>query len=150
MRFLTFFAVFLIFAAGAAQADPKFLGLFWSKPKDFTSPYVENGRWAHPTQWDHERWALGDWVANSEDGLARIQRFYDVDVLTDQYQKHGIPVLEVGSGFYHLSGRDQRRVLALVDEVYNITTTAPNVFQVRDWKTNRIVGIYSKAGFANE
>lgn len=150
MRIALLFFAFFAVSMGSAQADSKFLGLFWCKPKDFTSPYVENGRWAHPRQWDQENWALGDWVADSNDGLARIQHFYEVGVLTDQYEKHGIPILEVGSGFYHLSGRDQRRVLTLVDEVYNITTNQPGVFQVRDWKTDNIVGIYSKAGFANE
>lgn len=151
MKKIAVLAVLALFLAAPAQAKPKFLGLFWTEPKNFDSPYLENGRHAHPSQW-RDRWMVGDWVRNSKEGLQQIQRFYDTQVLTDQYTRDGIPVLEVGSGFYHLSGRDQRRILTLVDTVYGITSAKepPRVFQIRDWKTNKLLGVYSKAGYANE
>ncbi len=152
MKFLKFVVGFLL-VTGAwsiqAKADPKVLGFFWSKPADFT-PYVDDGRSSHPAQWDHETWKLGDWVPDQRAGLKLIQRYYDVSVLKDQFVRNGVPVLEVGSGFYHLSGRDQRRVLSLVDGVYQITDSQPGIFYVCDWKSDKIVGVYSKAGFANE
>lgn len=146
-------------AASSAQAGPKFGSLWWWHShwvnQDFV-PYYENGTDPHNTQWDQGRdnggldsskWTPADWIAlNGGTGPELVQRWHIAHIIDRQYYDDGIPYLDVGVNFYHLSGLDKRRVMQTVDYVYQITGKPPRMFYLRDPATDEIIGSYGRDG----
>lgn len=138
----------------AAQAEPKTSMWGWSKKQEHYAaskkynPYLENSRHLQIPQWAHEEWYAEDWLTQ-KDGMALIQGFYKADILRDQRvaKKSQMPNLVVGPNFYRLSGYDKRRVVHIVDVVYDMTSSKPNgAFMLSDWHTKRTIGLYDANG----
>lgn len=144
-------APLLTLAAGTAQAGPKFWIFGWGDSHwgqlDF-APYMEPSKTPQNTQWAADDWAPQHWIAQRGRDSALLHGFYSADIIRDQYISwRGMPVLEVGPGFYMLGSQDKRRVTKTLDHVYNITTGRPNgMYILRDWRTDRTVGVYTRAG----
>lgn len=145
------FAVSLVLGASEASAQPK--PWYWSWwPSHWENqrfePYLEHPKHPHNTQWDSEKWEPADWAAQKQGGsLELIRGFYSANILSGQYVDDELPVLEVGPNFYHLSGQDKRRVTALVDDYYKITTNHLNaMYEIRDWRTHKPIGTYTTRG----
>ncbi len=154
LKKLTFIAVFLTLAGAAnpAAAEPKSWLFGWWPNKhwdhqDF-KPYYENGRDQHNGQWKESAWTPEQWAAMRKgEPMSVIQGFYNADIIRDQRVEGGLPVLEVGPAFYLLGGEDKRRVTAMIDSVYNVTTARENgIFMLEDWKTGKTVGVYTAYG----
>ncbi len=150
---IMFLAIILAVSAGApAWAEPK--PCYWGWwPEHFEKMHwerrlMQDARTPHPNQWDGSRWTPADWIAQrGGNGGKMISRFFAIGVLEDQSMDDDIPVLEVGTEFYRLGGEDQRRVMALVDSVYGVTTRSPHkIFLIEDGKTGRPLGTYTASG----
>lgn len=142
-------------AAPVAQAGSK----PWIWSWDFTHwehldfvPYLENGTDPHNAQWERSPWKPRHWTQQrgGKDGRV-IEALYRADILRDQYEDDGLPVLEVGPGFYKLGGEDKRRVTAMVDRAYGITTGRPyGLYMIYDWRTKKPVGSYTYYGLQTQ
>lgn len=133
-----------------AYAEPKPWGWSWWESHwdklDFI-PYLEEGKHPHNSQWNESNWRPEDWSAQRESALAVVKDFYHADIIRDQYIDDDMPVLEVGPGFYMLGGQDKRRVAAMVDHVYGVTTRKLfGTFLLYDWQTKKPIGSYTQYG----
>lgn len=141
----------LLLAAGTAEAAPKRWILGWGPSHwgrlDF-APYMEPAKTPQNTQWAADPWDPQHWIAQRGRDTALLHGFYSADVIRDQYVSwRGMPVLEVGPGFYVLGGQDKRRVTETLDHVYNITAGRPNgMYILRDWRNDKTIGVYTAAG----
>lgn len=145
----------LLAFTGMAEAKPKFMGKIWWpshwRDQDF-QPYYEDSTNPHNSQWNDQElsdanWTPKEWVSMSGGkGNELLRQWYVAGILNDSYVKNGIPYMEVGPNFYHLGGADKRRVMETVDAVYGVTTRSPKMFLLKDWRTDRIIGEYSKTG----
>lgn len=109
-------------------------------------PY-QNGKHPHNSQWDESKWQPAHWQAQRADAMSVVNGFYTADILRGQYVDDDIPVLEVGPSFYLLGGQDQRRVVEMVDYVFEMTNRKKNgMFQLYDWKTKKPIGAYTEYG----
>lgn len=142
--------VSVLSVSSAAYAEPKpWVWSWWESHwdnQDF-EPYLEAGKHPHNTQWDNNKWEPVHWAQQRNTRSDVIKGFYTADILRDQYMDDDIPVLEVGPAFYMLGGHDKRRVTAMVDYTYNITNTVENgMYMIRDWKSGKMIGSYTKYG----
>jgi hypothetical protein len=141
-------------APSAAESKPWVFG--WGdshwETLDSTRPYLHDSRIRHNRQWDDRTWTPSDWLAQrGGDGLAMVESFYVAGILSDQYRRNKVPVLEVGPEFHALGGYDKRRIVRLVDKVYGVTVTDPRgIFRLRDGETGRYIGLYSRRGLMLE
>ncbi|MCB9990542.1 MAG: hypothetical protein H6867_04060 [Rhodospirillales bacterium] len=109
-------------------------------------PY-QNGKHPHNSQWDHSKWEPQHWESQKGSGMKMVDGFYKADILRGQYVDDDIPVLEVGPAFYMLGGQEQRRVVSMVDYVFDMTGRKENgMFHLYDWKTKEPIGAYTKYG----
>lgn len=109
-------------------------------------PYLENSRHLQIPQWEDENWYVEDWTSK-EPAMKIIKGFYNADILRAQTKGvNGMPVIVVGPNFYHLSGLDKRRVMTLIDSVYNITANGSGAFFLKDWNTEKYIGVYDENG----
>lgn len=146
--------LFLALMAGMsapAQAGSKILGLFWwpGHWENLTwHPYLDQSRMPQNSQWDEDKWEPADWAAQRPGGeLQLINGFYTAKILSHQYVYDHVPVLEVGPGFYDLSGYDKRRILRVVDDYYKITSAHENgMFTLTDYRTHDPIGLYTANG----
>lgn len=154
-------AILSLFAAGLlggallattpAQAEPKPWIFGWApshwENQDF-QPYIDHPHHPHAKQWDHQPWQVEDWLVQRDgDGRRMIRDFYNAGIITDQYTRRRVPVVEIGPGFYYLGARDKGRVMAVVDSVYNYTNRSENaLFMLYDGNSRKPVGIYSREG----
>lgn len=155
MRKLLFSIIILgVSSVSAAQAAPKKGGLIgwfpshteWNVYKDY-APYLENAKHPHPNQWEYDDWQLTDWLSQRSSGEAMIRNFYLADIIRDQTDDDGVPVVIVGPNFYRLGGYDKRRVMASIDGVYGITAASQNgMMLVRDWHTRQDIGTFTQYG----
>jgi len=115
------------------------------------NPYLEMGKDTQNQQWANEDWYVQDWVAQNKDALTLIDGFFRADILREQKEDDGVPVVVVGPQFYRLGGFDKRRVITTVDAVYRITEdgTKP-VIILKDWFTKKHIGIFTKDGLQLE
>lgn len=140
-----------VLAPAAAQAEPKLMGRWWWsshwKDQDF-KPYFQDGQLPHNTQWDNEDWAPQDWVYlnGADDPRDLIQKWYRVDIIRKRYVDDGVPYLDIGPNFYHLSGYDKTRVMATVDHIYQVTSATPGMFYLKDGLTEKVIGYYTAGG----
>ena len=137
-------------APNPAHAEPKpWIWSWWPshwENMDF-EPYLEPGKDPHNAQWDQKIWKPADWAVQKGSSQDVLKGLYTAEILNDQYVDDDIPVLEVGPNFYHLSGFDKRRVVAMVDDVYQITASKQDgMFMLYDWRTKKAVGIYTAHG----
>ena len=122
----------------------------WEKFKNY-NPYLEKGKDTQNQQWAAEDWYVQDWLAQNKDAFKLIDGFYKADVLREQTDEDGVPVLVVGTNFYRLGGFDQRRILTTLDAVYGITDSGEHpVIILRDWYTKKDVGLFTKDGLQLE
>lgn len=116
-------------------------------PKAGNNPYLEPEKQVQIPQWSHEDWVAEDWISQYSDPKDIIKGFYKADILRDQIIDGDRTILIVGPNFYHLSGFDKRRVSHVIDVIYGITKTAPEAaFFLKDWKTNKYIGVHDKYG----
>jgi hypothetical protein len=154
LRLFLSFAVFMVLLGAAsipAHADAKpWIWSWWPSHWDNMTfePYLEGAKHPHNTQWDDKNWEPADWAAQKPKGsLQVIQGFYTAGILQGQDVEDDVPVLIVGPNFYHLSGYDKRRVVAMVDDYYKITSSKLNgMFTVTDWRSKKPIGIYTATG----
>lgn len=150
LAFLLSFTV-LATAASAAYAGPKFMGIWWWpshwENQDFV-PHYDNGTEPHNSQWSDEKWTPADWIkTEGGDGTKLVQKWINIGILVGSYKDmNGVPYLEVGPNFYHLSGLDKRKVTETLDAVYQVTAQKPGMFFIKDASTRKIIGTYSKQG----
>jgi len=159
MKKFTLLAFVLAFGfchpAFAFFGPTKFLGFIWWPShwynQDF-QPYYELSTEPHNAQWDDNKlseanWTPKEWVANDAgSGPELIRKWYVADILRDQYVSWGKPYVVVGPNFYHLGGADKERVMRTFDAVYKYTDKEARMFYLEDFRTDQVVGIYSKAG----
>ncbi len=122
----------------------------WTKYQTF-NPYLETGKDTQNQQWAAEDWYVQDWVSQSKSGATLVNGFFRADILREQDDDAGVPVIYVGPQFYRLGGFDKRRVMTTLDEVYGITKSGEQrLIKVRDWNTKRDIGIFTKDGLQLE
>ena len=148
---LLFFVFGLFSMAQVAQAEPKFLGLWWKeshwKNQDF-NPHYDNGTDPHTSQWTEKNWSPADWIKSAGgDGTQLVTGWINAGILVGSYKdSDGVPTLEIGSNFYHLSGYDKRRVTQTLDAIYQVTAVKPSMYFIKDADTQKIIGTYTKEG----
>lgn len=145
-----FLAGLVLSASFPALAGPKFGSLWWWEShwrnQDFV-PYYANGTDPHNSQWDNNEWKPQDWITmNGGNGADLINRWYTAEIIDRQYYDDGVPYLDVGINFYHLSGFDKRRVMDTINYVYQITAKSPSMFYLKDPQTDQVIGYYSPDG----
>lgn len=149
--FLTSALTLFILSAVPAQAEPKFMGIWWWpnhwKDQDF-NPYYANGTDPHNSQWSGANWTPADWIkADGGDGTKLVQKWINADILVGSYKdSDGVPYLEIGPNFYHLSGLDKRKVTETLDAIYRVTASKPGMYFIKDAQTRKIIGTFSKEG----
>jgi hypothetical protein len=122
----------------------------WARYKNF-NPYLEEGKKTQNTQWDEQDWYVQDWISQHGDGFKLIDGWFRTDILHEQDEEGGVPVVIVGPQFYRLSGFDKRRVMTTLDAVYGVTdNNAHPVILLKDWRTNRQIGVFTKDGLQLE
>jgi hypothetical protein len=145
---LSFFM--LVIGAQPAMAESKIWVFGWPEGhfenQDF-EPYLDTAKEPHNSQWNSINWKPEDWISQRGGENNMIRSLYFADIIRDQYEDNGVPVLEVGPNFYNLSGFDKRRVTELFDEVYEITLSKENgMYMLYDWDTEEPIGAYTKYG----
>jgi len=149
------FVLVLFVGASSAFAGEKFMGLFWWeshwKNQDF-NPYYDNGIDPHNSQWTDSNWTPADWIKSTGgDGTQLVQKWINSKIITGSYKNgEGIPYLEIGPNFYHLSGYDKRRVTQTLDAIYQVTTLSPHMYFIKDPATLKVIGTYSREGLTLE
>ncbi len=143
-----------VLAAAPAQADWWPFG--WSSREeewqDYKkhNPYLETGKDTQNQQWVGEDWYAQDWFSQ-KDPQKLIDGFFQSDIFRKREQNKGATVLVVGPQFYRLGGFDKRRVVTTFDAAYGITSKAANpVIILRDWYTDRDIGLFTKDGLQLE
>lgn len=122
----------------------------WTSYKNF-NPYLEKGKQTQSQQWGAEDWYVQDWLAQNKDNFTLIDGFYRSDILREQTDDDGVPVVIVGTNFYHLGGFDKRRVLTTLDAVYGITEAKQDaVIILKDWHTKKEIGLFTREGLQLE
>ena len=143
--------IILLALTAAAEAKPKFLGFWWPshwRDQDF-QPYYEESIGPHNTQWDDnslsdKNWTPIEWARmDGGNGQRLVQKWFNADILRDDYMKKGVAHIVVGPNFYHLGGSDKRRVMETLDAVYKLTAKSPKMFLIEDWRTDRVIGEYT-------
>lgn len=158
MKKMNHFALILASSVLALSAPAMAAGGFgwwpghwqWAQYKNF-NPYLEEGKKSQNTQWDEEDWYVQDWIAQNGDGFKLIDGWFRTNILHKQDEEGGVPVVIVGPQFYRLSGFDKRRVITTLDAVYGVTyNNAHPVILLKDWRTKRQIGVFTKDGLQLE
>lgn len=152
MRFLLLVAVmFAGFAAPAiAKKATKSQWRYTAGEKDDFTPYIGRQKLGQRSHKDDDKWTPQDWIENEGDEKAIIRDFYEGGIITKQYVgRKNIPVLRVGEPFVRLSNFDQKRILAFVDYVFEITTSTQDgmYFVYYEADDKEPLGLYNKHGF---
>jgi hypothetical protein len=137
MRFLSLFAALCLATGLSACAG---------KDHSETRPYLEEAKMRHNVQWENDPWTPQDWIADRGGQVAVIDRFYADGIITNQFVKNDVPVLEVGRTFMELSALDRRRVLETVDYIFGMTDAPQGMFSVQHAETGDTIGLYTKEG----
>ena len=153
MRKILIFNVFICFLAVffsvEGQAVERFGKFIWGPPKsDFVRPYLEEAKLPHNSQWADDEWSPQDWIdARGGSVIAVVNGFYSAGIIKDQYFDDDVPVLEVGQTFIDLSGQEQRRVVAFMDDVFGVTSSSKaGVIEIEFHDDNKSVGLFTKDG----
>lgn len=150
MRFSGFFTVFmglLLLASSPAQARSWWDYIFPPPVPEFDKPYLNEAKIPHNSRWDNDTWTPEGWAMGAGSAEYMMQDLYAANIITDQYEDDGAPVLEVGRTFMQLSQQDQLHVVKFVDSVFNITKSAPaGMFYIYQEETEKPIGLYSAEG----
>ncbi len=152
MRFLVLLAVvFAGFTAPVlAKKSTKARWFFTpGETSDFT-PYIGRQKLGQRSHKDDDQWTPRDWAKSEGDAKEIIRDFYEGDILVKQYiGSQDIPVLRVGEAFVRLSNFDQKRILAFIDYVFEITTTTEDgmYYVYYEGDDKEPLGLYNKYGF---
>lgn len=140
----------LLALPAASQADSELTPLAWQAnhwKKQAFVPYLEPAKTPQHTQWNGDVWKPADWIAQRYRESDILHDFYQADIIRDQYINwHGMPVLEVGPGFYMLGGHDKRRVTQTIDYLYQVTSSQSGMYMLYDWRTDKPIGTYTRQG----
>ena len=132
-----------------AKAEPKpwiwSWGLTHFDNLDFV-PYTEHVTQPQHAQWRRAPWTMDEWAPTRAAGQAQLDKFFRAGIFSDFDGNGDVPVLTVGKGFYHLSGYDQRRVVDLLDQQYEVTKSSPGIFMLEDGTTGKTLGVYTRLG----
>lgn len=152
MRFLLIFPLILTFfmhfsMPAYAQAENTGKLLFGHKNTNPAQPYLNEAKIPHNNQWDQDNWTPDTWREGGKSDNDIIADLYAAGIVTGQYDDD-VPILEVGEAFVRLSAQDQRRVVAFVDDVFNVTGSDGNgVFYVLlEGRYDTVLGIYTRHG----
>ncbi len=152
MRFLVLAALFFTFVSAPvlAKKATKSSWRYTAGEKDDFTPYIGRQKLGQRSHKDNDTWTPQDWLENEGDAKAIIRDFYEGGILVKQYiGRKQIPALRVGEPFVRLSNFDQRRILAFIDYVFEITTSTEDglyyVYYEADDKEP--LGLYNKYGF---
>ncbi len=150
-----FIAFFVLACAGApfrAQADGKLWQFgygpgHWEQLHEF-QPYIEPSKGTQNQQWNDDPWSPSTWSQQRGDGNKQVvSDLFKADIFREQYVKNGVPAVDVGPHFYDLSGNDQRRVAAMLDDYYGITANKVfGMYKLYDWNTGLPIGTYTQYG----
>ena len=154
------FALILLMAPSAMALDDqdtevksdgagRFWEGIWKRPKGTqVRPYLDEAKLPHNSQWAEDDWTPQDWVdARGGSPFNVIDGFYRADIITDQKFDKDVPVLEVGQGFLRLSAKEQRRVLAFIDDTYGVTSgSEAGVIEICLDHEGDIIGLFDKDG----
>ena len=149
--FTVFLAIFGLFIAGPAKADPKPWVFGWW-PEHFQNqdfrPYLEGPKIPHNSQWDRDTWAPEDWITHGGGERAVMDDLMRSNIITGQdVDDEGVPILKVGRGFINLSGQEKRRVVRFVDHVFGMTKKTNNgMFYLYYTDIKKVVGVYTRHG----
>jgi hypothetical protein len=149
MRFLAISAIFsvVLLLSSAAQARSWWDYIFPPPVPDFEKPYLNEGKIPHNSTWSHDTWTPEGWAEGAGSAEFMMQDLYKNDIVTDQYEDDGAPVLEVGRNFMNLSQQDKQRVAAFVDSAFGITKKAPDgMFYIYQAETEEPIGYYNADG----
>lgn len=156
MRFLSFLLLFTVVFVGFSQQSYADKADHWSYIyhdgyKHNFEPYVGKQVLKQRSTIDNDTWTPEDWIDNPGDEKIILRDFYTMNILVKQFMDDGIPVLRVGAPFVQLSKFDQKRVLAFIDYVFEITSSKENgMFYVYFEKDDdNPLGLYNKHGFQN-
>lgn len=144
-------ALTLATAATSAHADPKFMGIWWGpshwQNQDYI-PHYDNGTDPHNSQWAGTNWTPADWIQSSGgDGTKLVQQWINAGIVSGSYKDNsGVPYLEIGPNFYHLSGLDKRKVTETLDAIYQVTAQKPHMYFIKDAETQKVIGTFTKEG----
>ena len=150
--FIAFFALAVLTFAAPAKAESKWWIWGWGpghwEQLNGFKPYIEHPTQTQNKQWDNDPWKPADWAKQRPGGGEEVVKgFYKADIIREQYTEDGLPAVRVGQGFYMLGGNDQRKVMAMLDYVYGITSNAVyGGFQIYDWNTRAQIGAYTQYG----
>lgn len=157
VKILSLLALFLLaLAPGTAKATEFWPFGWWPGHWDWVqykkfNGYLEKGTDTQNQQWREEDWYVQDWLAQNKDSLSLIEGFYRSDILREQTDDDGVPVLIVGTNFYHLGGFDKRRVITTLDHVYGITEGGEHrAIILKDWHTKKEIGLFTAEGLQLE
>jgi len=114
-----------------------------SRMSDFV-PYETDGKHDHAIYNQSGDWKPEDWADQYDSVYKLIENFYGMDVIEKQYVDSGVPMLRVGTGFYHLSGKDKYRLMKYLDYVYGMEKSNRDAyFRIEDWYTKKVIGVYT-------
>ncbi len=156
MRFSYIFHAFSLFigcafAAGNvhAQGNGDVWKHLWYPPKgEQVRPYLDEAKLPHNSQWAEDDWTPQDWVEmRGGSPLNVMDGFYRANIVTDQKFDKDTPILEVGQGFLRLSAKEQHRVMAFIDDLYNVTgSTEAGVIEICVDHEDELIGIFDHNG----
>ncbi len=156
MRFLGLFLLFTVVLAGFsaqsyAEKANKWGFLYHDGYKHKFEPYMGQEKLRQRSIEDNDTWTPQDWIKNPGDEKIILRDFYTMGILVKQFMDNDIPVLRVGEPFVQLSTFDQRRILAFIDYVFEITTSKKDgMFYIYyEADDNNPLGLYNKYGFQN-
>jgi hypothetical protein len=87
------------------------------------------------------------WSGKEKSALVDTTKMKESGIVTKQYvNRHDVAILEVGTNFYHLSGRDQHRVIKSFDVVYNYSAQGARMIVIKDQVTEAVIGTYGADG----
>lgn len=98
----------------------------------------ESMQFDQSTQWDRPI------LHSGKEAASRMSRVRDVSILKKHcYDWDKVPMVTVGTNFYHLTGEDMQQVMKDFDTAYNYTDNGRTYIRVKDGVTKEEVGIYS-------
>ncbi len=98
----------------------------------------ESMQFDQSVQWDRPE------LHRDKEAVSRMSRMRDVSILKKhKYEWDKIPMVTVGTNFYHLTGEDMQQVLKDFDTAYNYTDNGRTYIRIKDSVTKEEVGIYS-------
>lgn len=154
MRIFAFLLMFsvLYFPLSASAGNSKYMfNLFWPndhwQEQDF-QPYRQDPLNQQNAQWEKDDWEPRHWIADGQSAKSVIDGFFRHGLLVDQDENcEGVPVLEVGESFLHLSPLEKRRIAAFMNYAYNMTgNDGAGLYYLTYRDDDNVIGVYTQNG----